>query len=313
MTASTRQYLRKCQVVIGDATTGKNALVVEDLRVTFEVTKTIGAAPNTAVVRIFNLNPDNEGRVKGEFNEIFVNAGYQGQQLVIFRGNIVDARRIHEGTDYVMEVQAADGDRDQRKTIINVTLEKGTSTQDLINHITGKFTTTKQGHLAIKNTTRGRGEVFSGPATQILGNVALESDAHWSIQDGFLEIVPVDSTLPTEAIVLRSDTGLLKAPELNDKGVRALTLLNPRIRVNGKVLIDNNDLKAKVFKQRDRKPGAKKRKATVKRLARLDPDGVYKVYKVIHRGDTRGNGVDWTTEVHCIALGKPIPKGAQAA
>ena len=40
-------------------------------------------------------------------------------------------------------------------------------------------------------------------------------------------------------------------------------------------------------------------------LVRLDPDGIYKVLKLTHKGDNRGQ--DWVTEIECIGLDQPIP------
>lgn len=310
---STLQWKRVCEVVIGNAARG-TGIAVKDLRIEFEVTKTIGRVPNTALIKIRNMAPDNEAKVKGEFDEVLVNAGYEGSSLLVFAGNIRHTFRYRDGTDYVMEIDAADGDDDFRNTIVNATLAAGTTTSQAIDQLVSKFKRTKLGHTIVKERTRLRGKVMSGMARKFFDEIAAESDANWSIQDGRLEIVPVESTLPTEAIVIRSDTGMLGAPEVDDKGIKVKCLLNPRLRVNGKVLLDNNDLKARIAKERERKVGAKTHKpskAKKKVLARLDPDGVYKVYKLVHKGDNRGN--DWVSEVHCVALSKTIPAGKRAA
>lgn len=54
--------------------------------------------------------------------------------------------------------------------------------------------------------------------------------------------------LPGEAIVLRADTGMLGAPEINDKGIAVKCLMNPALRVNGAIKLDNNGIKAKRVK-----------------------------------------------------------------
>jgi hypothetical protein len=128
-----------------------------------------------------------------------------------------------------------------------------------------------------------------------------------------VQLVRADSTLPTEAIVLTSETGLLDPPMVDDKGVRTKCLLNPRIAINGKVQIDNNEVRLKIKKQREAKPGAHRKSPAKKRgeLARLDPDGVYKTIKLKHKGDTRGD--DWFTEATNIGLDKSIPAGKVAA
>ncbi len=310
MAESTLQWKREYEVLIGDSEKG-NALSVKELRVKFEIIKTIGSVPNTCQLKIYNLNPDHEGQVRGEFDEVIVNAGYKGHSLLIFAGSIRHVFRYRDGNDWVMQVDAADGDSDLRNTIVNTSFAAGTSTSQLIDHMVSKFKKTTKGHVTVKERQRIRGRVLTGMAKDVFDTIANESDAHWSIQDGVLVMVPVASTLPDEAIVIRSDTGMLGAPEITDKGVKFKTLLNPQLRVNGKVMLDNNDLKARIAKERTEKPGAHHKPKAVKTLVRLDPDGVYKVYKLTHRGDTRGT--EWESEGECVGLDKSIPAGKGAA
>jgi hypothetical protein len=312
MALPVQQFGRELEVVIGERAIGKGIAVTNKdgigLRVQFEITKTIGRTPNTAAVKIMNLAPDNEGKIKGEFDEVLVNAGYKGHTALLFRGNIRKAFGFREGNDWITEVDAADGDRDFRRAAVNLTLAAGSSTSQLLDHVIGVMTSTTKGHVQVKERRRLRGKVISKMARDVLDDIAAENDSSWSIQDSKLVIVPADSTLPNEAIVIRADTGMIGAPELDDKGIKVKCLLNPAIRCNGKVWLDNNALKEKIFKEHDRKPGAIPRKPPTKKvLARLDPDGIYKVIRVTHKGDTRGN--DWETEALCIRLGNPIPAG----
>jgi hypothetical protein len=310
MSASILQWKRQCEVIIGKAGKG---LSVKDLRISFEVNKTIGRTPNTALVKIYNLTQDHESQIKGEFDEIVVNAGYQDGVAQIFRGTIRHTFGYRDGNDHITEIDAADGDKDLLKSRIHITLAANSSSMQIVDYIVSQFSTVTKGYVVLKDTNRLRGRVMSGSVKQVLDTIAAQSDAHWSIQDGILQIVPRGSTTPTEATVLRSDTGLLGAPEIDNKGIKATCLLNPRIQCNGKVWLNNNDLKAKIAKELETKPGAKKVKVKKHRgeLARLDPDGVYKVYKLVHEGDNRDT--TWSTQVFCVGLDRPIPTGKAAA
>lgn len=310
MSESTLQWKRHCQVITG---AGGQGLSVEDLRITFEVTKTLLRTPNTALVKIYNLNPDNEAKIKGEFDEVIVNAGYTGALGLLFRGNIRHVFRHRETNDWILEIEAADGDKDFKHARTVISLAGGSTAQDLIEHVVQSFESTTLGHFIVPAAKRLRGAVFAGPTREVLDRLAATLGANWSVQNGQLDIVAADSTLPTEAIVINADTGMLGAPEIDDKGIKVKCLLNPKIIPNGKIWLDNNDIQLRVRKQRESKPGAKKpsTKKKHKELARLDPDGVYKVYKVTHKGDTHGN--DWHSEVCCVGLDKAIPKEAKAA
>ncbi len=311
MSDSVRQWKRKVQVVIGKAGSG---LMIENLRVQFEVAKTIEAAPNIAVIRIFNLHPDNEAKIKNEFDEVLLNAGYEGAMRLVFRGNIKHVYRYREKNDYITEIEAGDGDKDFAKAVMNETLAAGTTTAQLVDRAVGSFKGvggTGKGHVQVNDRARLRGKVISGNTRDVLNDVARESGANWSIQDGQLVIVSTNDVMPGQAIVIRADTGMLGAPEINDKGIAVKCLLNPQLRVNGAIKLDNNGIKAK--RQQAQALATKREKQETnaplgrenEALVRLDPDGIYKVLKLTHKGDNRGQ--EWVTEIECIGLDQPIP------
>lgn len=303
----TAQFLRECTVVV-DA--GGHGVAISDLRISFDITKTAGRSPNPAIVKIYNLSPDNERKIKGEFDDVIVNAGYHGATRLIFRGNIKKLSLYPENNDHITEIECGDGDKDLRQSIVNTTLAAGTSNAQLLDHVVGTFGTTKKGHIVLKERTRIRGRVVSAMGADVLDDLAADSDANWSIQDAKLQMVPVNSTLPTEAILINDETGMLGTPVIDDKGIAVECLLNPQIQVNGKVKLDNNTIRIKALKASQAKAGAKK-PPKVKHTERTDPDGIYVVYKVQHVGDTHGN--DWKTKVFCKALAKTIPAGKAAA
>ena len=179
MSESVRQWKRKVQVVIGKGGTG---LLVENLRVQFEVAKTIESAPNIAVIRIFNLHPDNEAKIKNEFDEVLLNAGYEGAMRLVFRGNIKHVYRYREKNDYITEIEAGDGDKDFRKAVMNETLAAGTTTSQLVDRAVGTFKGvggTSKGHVQVNDRARLRGKVISGNTRDVLHDVARESGANW--------------------------------------------------------------------------------------------------------------------------------------
>ncbi len=311
MSDSVRQWKRHAQVVIGKA---GNGLLVENLRIQFEVAKTIEAAPNIAIIRIFNLHPDNEAKIKREFDEVLLNAGYEGAMRLVFRGNIKHVYRYRDKNDYVTEIEAGDGDRDFGAAVMNETLAAGTTTGQLVERAAGSFRGvggTGMGHVQVNDRARLRGKVISGNTRDVLNDVARESGANWSIQDGQLVIVSANDVLPGQAIVIRADTGMLGAPEINDKGIAVKCLMNPLLRVNGAIRLDNNGIKAK--RQQAQALASKREKRETNTplgrenpaLVRLDPDGIYKVLKLTHKGDNMGQ--DWITEIECIGLDQPIP------
>ena len=297
------QYRRVCNVAIGDPKTGHGLAVNQDFRIKFVVAKTIRETPNHAVIQVFNLSEESDAKTHDEFTSVIVNAGYQDSARLLFTGNIRRVWTYKDGVNMITEIRAADGDDDYRNTVVNACFSAGVTDRSILEHLGRKFKTTQLGDTSLVSTeARKRGKIVIGVGRAEIKRIAQSIDAHWSIQDGVLQFVPFEGTLPEEATVIRADTGMLKTPEISDKGIKVFCLLNPALKCGGKVKLDNNDLKEKVQKDRDRKPGAKPHKE--KTLTKLSPDGIYRIDKIIHRGDTRER--EWVSEVTCTSLGSPI-------
>lgn len=300
MSEPVRQWKRVARVEVGGATAG---LVIDKLRVQFDILKTIDKNPNTCVIRIFNLHPSNEQKIKNEFDKVSIYAGYEQAVPLIFRGNIKYVHRFRDKNDYITEIEAGDGDKDFRQAVMNETMAAGTTMEQIVDRAIGTFKglgDTIKGFVQLPSHGHTRGKVLSGNTRDILDNVSRDANANWSIQDGQLDIVRANAVLPNETIVISADTGMLNAPEVNDKGIAVKCLLNPHLRVNGTIKLDNN----RIRKLRQKKVSLTQTNAP-KEPVRLDPDGIYKVLQVTHKGDNRG--ADWTSDVECIGLDQPIP------
>lgn len=167
MPDATRQWKRRAQVIIGKSGSG---LLVENLRIQFEVSKTVESAPNVAVIKIFNLNPANEAKIKNEFDEVILNAGYEGAMRLVFRGNIKHVYRYREKVDYITEIEAGDGDKDFRNAVMNETLAAGTTNAQLVDRAVNSFKGTGgtiKGTVQINDHARLRGKVT---VTDSMGN-----------------------------------------------------------------------------------------------------------------------------------------------
>lgn len=301
---SVRQWLRVAQLVVGK---GGNGLMIENLRIQFEVVKTVDSKPNKALIKVFNLNQTHDAQIRTEYTDVFLNAGYEGALNLVFRGNITHVFHYKEGTDWITEIEAADGDKDYRNAVVNEVLAAGATNQDVVDRVMRSMPNTSKGYAEASKAGRTRGKVLVGNARDHLDKIAKQDGANWSIQDGTLQIVKTDSLLPNEAIVVNSATGMLGAPEINEDGITVKFLMNPKATVNGALQLDNNNIQMKGTKIGETKKGNQQTGERVNssnfqdgKYTRLDPDGIYKMLKVTHKGDTRGK--DWQTEAVCVAI-----------
>ncbi len=303
---TTRQWKRAAQVVLGKSGTG---LLIERLRMSFEVTKSADKTPNEATIKIYNLTQAHEAQIKDEFADVMLSAGYEGALRMLFRGNITGVYKYREGKDRILEIQAGDGDADYRAAVMNETLAAGTTNAQVIDRAVGSFQgvgKTQKGYTQVQERTRLRGKVLSGATRNVLSDLARASGARWSIQDGQLVLVAASGVLPDEAIVINAQTGMVGAPELSDKGVSIKCLLNPLLKIHGAVKLHNNSIKQQ--SRPKAAAAAKEQQQPKKEPMRMDPDGLYKVIELKHKGDNRGS--DWVSELTAIGINQPAPKAS---
>lgn len=290
------QWMRQCELTVGK---GGMGLLIWKLRIQFEIVKTLDATPNSATIKVFNLNDDHVAQIENEYNDIILTAGYRDSFADIFAGNIQFVAHYRQHTDHITEITAGDGDRDYRNAFVNETLTAGSTDEDAVDRILATMGDTTKGTVQLANERRVRGTIYTGQARDALTQIARKNGCNWSIQDGKLQMIRTDAMVGN-AHVLTAETGLLEAPEHNDKGISVKCLLNPLIGVNSAIKLDNSAIRLKQQKQKPLKTPKEQAPAV-----RLNKEGIYKVVKLTHQGDNRSN--EWYTLLECIGLGQPVP------
>lgn len=290
------QYLRKCELVVADQ--NFNGLDLSALRIKFSVKRSGTMTPNVADIRVYNLEYQTALRIRDEFKRVTLQAGYAGNYGVIFQGNIKQVILGRESAvDTFIDIIAADGDRAYNFAIVNTTIAAGATQSDQVQASIAS--------MAPKGVTAGnvgdmpknqlpRGKVMFGNSRNYLRNVANTTGKTWSIQDEKVTFVPLKAYLPGEAVVLTSATGMVGTPEQTNEGVNVKCLLNPLIRICGRVKIDNASIQR--FKIDLNITDAKQIAQSIP--APLTADGVYFILVAEHTGDTRG--VPWYTSLICL-------------
>lgn len=209
------------------------------LRVAFRAERNSQKEPSPAEITIWNLSKDSRAFLESIVAPVVLEAGYAGQAFQIFSGDLIYAATQRQGVDWVTKLQIQDGARKYRSARINESLGPGTTLSDAIQKAAdalglplGNLTS----HLSPvrgKTTAFGKGVVLSGKAEEQLDKLLKLAGYEWSIQDGQLQVLAPAETLPTEIVVLNSDSGLVGSPESarDDKTkktfVKARSLLQP--------------------------------------------------------------------------------------
>jgi hypothetical protein len=302
-TQATQQYLRKVSLVVSNAF---GTLDLSQMRIKFRVYQAAGSEfPAYADIRVLNLSDATATQVQQQYTDVTLSAGYEGGAFgLIFQGTIKQVRRGREDqTNKYLEIRAADGDVPRQFGVVNTSLAAGaTQPSNIVKTITGQIGV-PQGYTVDvpQGVAQSRGKVMFGMATNDLDTVGSSNGMGWWIDKGKLNMVPLDSYIPREAIVLTSNTGMVGLPEQTEDGIHVRCLLNPNIRIGTLVQINNTSVQRELL-------GGQNLFATGRLenipglLPKVTDDGFYMVYVAEYVGDTRGHGQDWLTELTCLAI-----------
>lgn len=296
------QWLRKASLVVA---AGEDGLDLSELKFRFQIKQWDLQTPGNMQVRIYNLSEDTANRIKKEFTRLILQAGYQtGEYGVIFDGTIVQARSGRENpTDTFVDITVSDGDIGYVFGVVNTTIAKGSSFSDRAEALR-KAMGAESGHIAaMVGSELPRGRVFYGMARDHMRDLCFSTDTKWSIQRGQLQIIERDGYLPGEAVVLTSATGMIGLPEQTQDGIKVRCLLNPMIKVGGRVQIDNASIQQANLQLANSASAVKANSF----LPRIAEDGLYRVVVCEHEGENRGPA--WYSNLICVALGDAVTPG----
>jgi hypothetical protein len=291
------QFGRRYQIQIFD-NLGNKIFGTDKLQIAFEVQKTIASVANQARITLINLSEAARNRTREPFNFLTLKAGYEDLNDVIFTGDIKTvfsrmeseagavagaARITRKGTEMITEIEAGDGTQGLQSSAATISLPGGTPIEAVIKSAIETMPGIKIGILKglEGKSLAARGISFTGSPRLLLKMLGLTYNFSWSIQDGLLETLALESNISDtvigdagpKAYVISESTGMIGMPELLYNGkIKARTLLNPRIKPGRSVNI------------RTTAPGT----------------GFYKVLSVTFKGDFRGN--DWYTDIEALPL-----------
>jgi hypothetical protein len=306
MADQNEQYLRKCSLLL---VAGEKALDLSEMHIRFETKQEDEESPNNARIRVYNLSRETVSAIQGEYSRVVLQAGYESSSFgVIFDGSIKQFRVGREDNkNTYLDILACDGDLAYNFATVNKSLAAGSTPQQRVAALIDamKEKGLAKGEVIIPGTggTLPRGKVLFGLARAGLRAQVQNFGATWSIQNGKINIVPLDEYLPGEAVVLTARTGLIGRPEQTQQGVYARCLINPRINVGGLVKIDNASINQTIQQKDFVFPGIQlpyNQRAGVQMLADISTDGIYRVYVAEFTGDTRG--LPWWQDLVLLAV-----------
>lgn len=286
---------RKYRVIVSDI--NGIGIDVSTLRCTFQIEKSLSETPNYAEIVLYNLSAQTENSIIKEGAKVILEAGYQNPQYgLIFSGDIVQPLRGKEdNTTYTLTLVSQDGDLFYNKGIINASFRAGQTQRDVLENIAKQSTNDLEiGQLSdnLTPTALPRGKALFGLTRDYFRQIAKSEQAAFYINNNKIEFIKAMDLPTNEVIQLNGKSGLIGMPEQTEEGIQATCLLNPLLDLNKMVAIDLSSI------QRQKAD----RNSELKNIAGA---GIFKIIKIAHKGDTRGD--EWYTEFTAVAQTGAVP------
>lgn len=281
-----RLYKRRARVTIASPRAGSffgqdlNQLQIEDLKVTFDIEKTLRKEPNSASLVIYNLAERTRAALQKKPLQLRLEVGYETSVKQIFFGDLRYVQSIKGRTDWITRIELGDGERAYRYARVNRSFRKGSKISDAIRDVAAQLNLSLPESISDTElqSTFAAGVSLHGPAFNELVTLLKPYGYDASIQDGQLQILKNTATRAREVVLINESTGMLGTPEFgipekkNKKPVLTVRcLLNADIVPGGRILVKSNSI-----------------------------NGIFKVLKVRFAGDTHGS--DWFSEVEAVAV-----------
>ena len=194
-----------------------NALVVENLRITWSVKKDGTSKPNAATISINNLAETSRAEVGRLPKRMALEVGYNGRLRQLWVGDLTHATHDKDGVTWTTTLVGADGSRAFKHAIVNRSLVAGTTVLQAVREAATALGL--QVPAAVTTRTDLAKQFVNGVA--LFGRAAAEMTKlleplglSWSIQDGELVILDPVAVRPGDALVLDQPAGLIGSPSL---------------------------------------------------------------------------------------------------
>ena len=214
-------FIRKWKVKI-------DAFETTELRVKFEVDKSLVGSPNLMKLEIYNIKESNRNLIKEVYQNIELYAGYEDSMPLIFKGQLRTVSHLLVGVDWITTIYAADGALALENAKINKTYPAGTTQETLVDSLIGELSSVggiAKGKLEgikeciTKKKSLLKSMIMSGGVKEWLDELSKTCGFNYSVNDGVIDTNTKDKPLNDEPMFLISQkTGMIGSPEITEVG-----------------------------------------------------------------------------------------------
>lgn len=264
---------------------------IRDLKIVFNIEKNLVGYPNKANIKIHNLNENSRNRIKEEGINLELYAGYEDTNVsLIFSGDIINVVHQKIGTEWITEIFAGDGTRVLNTATINKTFAAGVDTEQIYNDLTKQLDGVTKGITqGLKNCLTGKRSLLralqlSGNVKDWLDKISIDCGFEYSLNDGVIETTQKGAPLSdVPPIVINQSSGMIGSPERTEVGINVKNLLLPELKLARTIRVESISQRLNIGN------------LFFREIEPIRNQGVYRIDKIIHLGDNRGN--QWESNI----------------
>ena len=264
---SMRQYLRQISVEIENE--NRSVLIVEELRITFDLHIDDQSSSSPSTVKIWNLAKASASHIAKPRQIVRVRAGYGdiANSEPLFEG---ETRRVlHErtGVDRVTTIVLGRSDSATTGALVSISLVGPVRLRDLVRRIVDAMGLRIESDHAVPDEELEEGFFYNGSAKSALKDLLEPHKVTAYAVGGVMHFTHRDNEPERGTFFLSHATGLIGTPSLtDDEGLRAKMALNRSIELGQLVEVGSEAV-----------------------------DGWFMIKTIVHRGDNWGG--DFVTEI----------------
>lgn len=293
-------FRRTYELIIGDPSTGDGLQIIgneedsQGLQLRFTVKKFLDnkQSDNTAEITLVNLAEKSIDFIKKEGIKIILKVGYNGDNKIIFAGDVSEIESNHKARDVDKEtkIRCVPDSTVFYSPVISRTFPPNTSAKDILNYLTRQGSTISKAAFNSDNINKTFpfGYSVEGTAREILNEVSRDFNFNYRI-DGKRLYVSDPNEYETQgakerAALVSPTTGLIDTPvyaspdgkkiknaTTKKEGVKFKSLINPLLQPGQAVKLESSTI-----------------------------SGTFRVNGIEFRGDWRGS--DWSATCWCAIV-----------
>lgn len=198
------------------------------LQIKFDINKLSAGTSGKSKIEIVNLSTQSRQSFNKGYN-VLLQAGYKGLIETLFLGQIVNAISVKGNTETTTTMECGDAESAIVFATLDKTYPEGSTLVQIIQDLAKSMGVNAGVARGIPEKVFGTGFTATGSISSSLDKLLRNQNLEWSIQNGNININPINATIGLTAIVVSAETGMIGIPSNNAGFTQFTSLLNPKL------------------------------------------------------------------------------------